>query len=99
MRPGITLTAGELAGIVGGELTGAVAAGEPITLGPQGVVIHSALVEPGAVFVAQRGGVASERHRRVGERKRKSPFSTRQRAGARVPQGGESISLARRKIA
>jgi alanine racemase len=55
MRPGITLTAGELAAVVGGELAGDVARHETITLGPQQVTIHSAHVEPGAVFVALTG--------------------------------------------
>jgi len=55
MRPGITLTAGELARLVDGSLHGDLPADEPITLGPQGVAIHSALVEPGAVFVALTG--------------------------------------------
>ena len=55
MRPGVTLTAGDVADIVGGELAGDIAADEVLTLGPQRVTIHSAQVEPGAVFVALAG--------------------------------------------
>src|SRR5918995_6647616 len=55
MRPGIALTAGELADVVGGVLTGDVAADGVIALGPQRLAIHSGQVEPGGVFVALAG--------------------------------------------
>jgi len=55
MRPGISLTAAELAHVLGGVPAGRIAADEVITLGPQRVTIHSAHVEPGGVFVALAG--------------------------------------------
>jgi alanine racemase len=55
MRPGIALTVGELATVVDGTLDGAADPDDAVTFGPQRVTIHSAHVEPGAVFVALAG--------------------------------------------
>ena len=55
MRPGIALTVGELATVVDGTLDGDAAPDDAVTFGPQRVTIHSAHVEPGAVFVALAG--------------------------------------------
>jgi alanine racemase len=45
----------QLAGIVGGELDGSAVPRTEVDLGPQRVAIHSAMVEPGGVFVALAG--------------------------------------------
>jgi alanine racemase len=56
MTPGpVHLTLGELATVVGGELTGDTAADSSIALGPHRVVVHSDIREPGAIFVALAG--------------------------------------------
>ncbi|MGI9051704.1 MAG: alanine racemase [Ilumatobacteraceae bacterium] len=51
----ITITMAELAAVVSGDLDDAVAPLTEVALGPRGVAIHSALIDPGALFFALAG--------------------------------------------